>query len=109
LEVDGLCPGKVIVYQQGYREPKFMEAGTIPDELTKEEDRLLNEFNTISCGGDLLSTMASRATVGEGTLNIYNEQARRQLRRPIQSIEDVYEQVGAKILALLGVENGKSK
>lgn len=109
LEIDGLCPGKVIVYQQGYREPKFMEAGSIPDELTKEEDRLLNEFNTISCGGDLLSAMASRATVGEGTLTIYNEQAKRQLRRPIQSIEDVYEQVGEKILNILGVEHGKSK
>ncbi len=109
LEVDGLCPGKVIVYQQGYREPKFMEAGVIPDELTKEEDRLLAEFNTISCGGDLLTSLASRASVGEGTLNIYNELAKRQLRRPIQSIEDVYEQVGQKILAILGVEDGKSK
>ena len=109
LEIDGLCPGKVIVYQQGYREPKFMEAGSIPDELTKEEDRLLNEFNTISCGGDLLSAMASRATVGEGTLNIYSEQAKRQLRRPIQSIEDVYEQVGSKILDILGVEHGTTK
>ena len=103
------CPGKIIVYQQGYREPKFMEAGIIPDELTKEEDRLLAEFNTISCGGDLLSTMASRAMVGQGTLNIYNELAKRQLRRPIQSIEDVYEQVGEKILAILGVENGPAK
>lgn len=109
LEVDGLCPGKIIVYQQGYREPKFMEAGVIPDELTNEEDRLLAEFNTISCGGDLLSMLASRASVGEGTLSIYNEQARRQLRRPIQSIEDVYEQVGRKILAILGVKDGKSK
>lgn len=109
LEVDGLCPGKIIVYQQGYREPKFMEAGAIPDELTKEEDRLLAEFNTISCGGDLLSNLASRAMVGEGTLSIYNELAKRQLRRPIQSIEDVYEQVAAKILAILGVENANTK
>lgn len=109
LEVDGLCPGKVIVYQQGYREPKFMEAGAIPEELTKEEDRLLAEFNTISCGGDLLSTLASRVNVGEGTLTIYNEQAKRQLRRSIQSIEDVYAEVGRKILTILGVENGKSK
>jgi hypothetical protein len=53
--------------------------------------------------------MSNRATVGEGTLTIYSEQAKRQLRRSIQSIEDVYEQVGAKILAILGVENGKSK
>lgn len=109
LEIDGLCPGKIIVYQQGYREPKFMEAGIIPDELTKEEDRLLAEFNTISCGGDLITNLASRASVGEGTLNIYNELAKRQLRRPIQSIEDVYEQVGQKILDILGVENGRAK
>ena len=109
LEVDGLCPGKIIVYQQGYREPRFMEAGSIPEELTKEEDRLLNEFNSISCGGDLISLMANRATVGEGTLTIYSEQVKRQLRRSIQSIEDIYEQVGLKILAILGVEHGKSK
>ncbi len=105
LEIDGLCPGKIIVYKQGCQQPKFMEAGVIPDELTKEEDRLLNEFNTISCGGDLLSLMTNRVTLGEGTLNLLNEQMKRQLRRPIQSIEDVYEQVADKILTLLGVEN----
>ncbi len=107
LEIDGLCPGKIIVYKQGYQQPKFMEAGVIPDELTKEEDRLLNEFNTISCGGDLMSLLTARASVGEGTLTLINEQMKRQLRRPIQSIEDVYEQVADKILTLLGVENGK--
>lgn len=104
LEIDGLCPGKIIVYKQGYHEPKFMEAGVIPDELTKEEDRLLKEFNTISCGGDLLTEVSTRATVGEGTLTLLSEQVKRQLRRPIQSIEDVYEQVGQKILDLLGVK-----
>lgn len=107
LEVDGLCPGKIIVYKQGYREPKFMEAGVIPDELTKEEDRLLSEFNTISCGGDLLTQMSSRASVGEGTLNLLTAQMKRQLRRPIQSIEDVYRQVSEKILVILGVKNGR--
>lgn len=107
LETDGLCPGKIIVYKQGYQPPQFMEAGIIPDELTKEEDRLLNEFNTISCGGDLLTEMSSRASVGEGTLNLLMTQMKKQLRRPIQSIEDVYAQVSEKILAILGVAHGE--
>lgn len=109
LEVDGLCPGKIIVYKQGYREPQFMAAGSIPDELTKEEDRLLAEFNSISCGGDWFSQMSARASLGEGTLNLLAAQMQKQLRRPIQSIEDVYEQVGNKILAILGVEHGRNQ
>jgi hypothetical protein len=106
LEIDGLCPGKIIVYRQGYREPKFMDTGIIPEELTKEEERLLNEFNTITGGGDIISELSSRAAIGQGSLSILSEHAKKQLRRPIQSIEDVYNEVSKKILTILGVKNG---
>ncbi len=109
LEIDGLCPGKIIVYKQGYNEPKFMEVGTIPEELTKEEDRLLKEFYSITSGGDIISELSSRASVGEGSLSIISEQIKKQLRRPIQSVEDIYAQVAEKVLDILGVKNGRTK
>ncbi|MBO7377672.1 MAG: hypothetical protein J6U35_02225, partial [Clostridia bacterium] len=44
LAEDGLEPGKVVVYRQGYEPPKMISTETIPADLEKEEDRRLDEF-----------------------------------------------------------------
>lgn len=48
LAEDGLSPGKIIVYRQGCNPPSIMGTGSVPSDLTYEEDRLLNEFILIS-------------------------------------------------------------
>ena len=48
LAEEGLSPGKIIVYRQGTNPPSVMGTGNVPNDLTYEEDRLLNEFVLIS-------------------------------------------------------------
>ncbi len=48
LAEEGLSPGKIIVYRQGTNPPSVMGTGGVPNDLSYEEDRLLNEFILIS-------------------------------------------------------------
>jgi hypothetical protein len=48
LEEGGLSPGKILVYRQGSTPPFFMNPGLVPSEFSREEDRLLSEFVSIS-------------------------------------------------------------
>lgn len=48
LTEDGLSPGKVIVYRQGANPPQMMATGSVPLDFSYEEERLENEFITIS-------------------------------------------------------------
>ena len=49
LEEEGLAPGKIIVYRQGSEPPKLLQQSTsLLDVLSKEEDRLLSEFDNIT-------------------------------------------------------------
>lgn len=54
IEDEGLSPGKILVYRQGSTPPQFMQAGSVPSDLSSEEDRLLNEFQLISGVSDLM-------------------------------------------------------
>lgn len=49
LEEEGLAPGKIIVYRQGSVPPNLLQQSTaLLDAFSKEEDRLLSEFNNIT-------------------------------------------------------------
>lgn len=48
LTEEGLSPGKVIVYRQGSTPPQMMNPGSVPLDFTYEEERLENEFISIS-------------------------------------------------------------
>ena len=54
IEDEGLSPGKILVYRQGSTPPSFMQAGSVPSDLSNEEDRLLQEFQLISGVSDLM-------------------------------------------------------
>lgn len=103
LEIDGLCPGKIIVYKNGAREPKFMDVGEIPSALQEEESRLLAEFATITGGGDFVSDLAARANIGATALQLINDRNLVRMRRPIQSVKDIYAEVEQKIKAILKI------
>ncbi|MBR2860835.1 MAG: hypothetical protein IKB86_03265 [Clostridia bacterium] len=75
LAENGLAPGKVIVYRQGADKPEMMYPGTIPDEFTREESALLEEFNLISGTSDLMRQSVAPTNVTSGTaLNTIAEQ-----------------------------------
>ena len=48
LEEEGLSPGKILIYRQGSTPPKLLESGRVPIDFQYEEERILQEFTTIS-------------------------------------------------------------
>ncbi len=48
LEEEGLPPGKVVVYRQGSTPPIMLGPTQVPNEFSREEEKLLNEFMMIS-------------------------------------------------------------
>ncbi|MBQ4049589.1 MAG: hypothetical protein IJD07_02940 [Clostridia bacterium] len=64
LEEEGLSPGKILVYRMGSTPPKFLDGGNVPEEFNDEEEKLLNEFVTVSGVSEILSAsgISSRIT-----------------------------------------------
>lgn len=99
LESEGLCPGKVIVYRQGTRAPEFIDAGTMPAELEREEERLIQEFQSITGGADI--TRSAEATTMSGVaLQILVEQDTQRIRRKHQSVLRGVAAIASQILRL---------
>ncbi|MCL2846847.1 MAG: hypothetical protein FWE38_04105 [Firmicutes bacterium] len=83
LETDGLAPGKIIVYRNGTTPPKFMDVGTLPSELEREEERLLAEFELISGSGEI--TRSAGGHVSGVALGLLAEQDRIRMTRTVES------------------------
>lgn len=67
LEAEGLAPGKILVYRNGSMMPRFMDGFTIPPELNREEDRLVNELNTLAGVSELMRNSLLPTNVTSGT------------------------------------------
>jgi len=102
---DGLPPGKVIVYRHGSREPKFLEAGSLPRELEHEEERLLREFETISAGEESVRGAAVDTAAG---MEIVEQRDERKMSRVIEAVQQAISEVEAQIKKL-EVQYGKRK
>ena len=66
LSEEGLSPGKVLVYRQGFKAPEMMSENQLPPDFKDEEEKLLNEFVIISGVSDVASSKEN-ATVTSGT------------------------------------------
>ena len=62
LEMDGLSPGKVLVYRQGSKVPEVVENPSINIDFEAEEERLLNEFKTVSGVSDMMTDSYAQYT-----------------------------------------------
>lgn len=101
LEEEGLAPGKVITYRQGYNPPLLMSAGTVPQEFRDEEDRLLAEFKIISGVSDSAQiSSAGEATVSGYALSLLLEQDYMRLSVTTESIRGAIKEVARHILRL---------
>lgn len=67
LEINGIEPGKIIVYRNGSTPPKFLDPGTIPEDFEKEETKLLNELNNLSCISEISTNTSLPAGINSGT------------------------------------------
>ena len=54
LETEGLSPGKILVYRQGSNPPSLLDSGRVPSDFHYEEEKLLNEFVTITGVSDIM-------------------------------------------------------
>jgi len=85
LENDGLAPGKVLVYARGTTAPKFVDTGTLPAELEREEERLLRELEMI-CGVSNFGHIAESMNLSGVALQIMVEQDTQRMARTVGQI-----------------------
>ncbi len=95
LEMDGLSPGKVLVYRQGSKIPEIMQNPDINLNFDEEEERLLSEFKTISGVSDMMTDSYANYTNMSGVaLELLAEQDITRLATAIDSTK-----LAVKILA----------
>lgn len=101
LEEEGLSPGKILVYRQGSNPPVMMNPGSVPSDFNYEEDRLLNEFISVSGVSELMrsSSLPSASTSGRA-LSILLEQDDTRLSVTAERIRTAAKNLGKHILRL---------
>ena len=88
LEEEGLSPGKILVYRQGAVKPQLMDSGAVPSDFSDEEDRLLQEFVTVSGVSEFARNSTTPTTVTSGlALQLIAEQDDIRLACSIDSVK----------------------
>lgn len=86
---DGLKPGKVVVYRSGSASPRLMDTPSLPPELSREEDRLLNELITLTGVSELMRNSMLPNSVTSGTaINLLTEADDNRLSVPAENIRN---------------------
>lgn len=122
LEIEGLSPGKVLIYRQGSNVPKILDMVQSTTDFEAEEERLLEEFNLLSGVSDLMSKTYSQNSNMSGTaLQVLSEQDDSRLVSALDSVKDAMKKIAKNILRMykqfailprlikIAGENGKMK
>lgn len=101
LEEEGLSPGKVLIYRQGATPPQFLNPGNVPNDFTVEEERILDEFKTISGVSDFMSASRVPSSVTSGVaLSLIQEQDDTRISLTSDSLRSAVRTIGEMILRL---------
>lgn len=101
LEAEGLPPGKVVVYRQGSTPPRLLEAGHVPSDFSAEEDRLLNEFISVSGVSEIMRSSSIPSSLTSGVaLQLLIEQDDTRLSLTAENVRQAARQTAAHILRL---------
>ena len=101
LTDEGLRPGKVIVYRQGATPPREMAAQSVPLDFSYEEERLVNEFITVSGVSEISRNSTIPTNVTSGTaLQILVEQDETRLYSTAENVKKAVKEVGRQIIRL---------
>ena len=101
LEVEGLSPGKVLVYRQGSKIPEIMQNPKQTLNFEAEEERLLGEFKTVSGVSDMMSESYAQFLNMSGTaLQLLAEQDNSRMSTAIDSTKLAVKTVAKYILRL---------
>ncbi len=101
LEIDGLSPGKVLVYRQGSKSPEIMEEPKCNIDFDREEERLLGEFKTIAGVSDMMSDSYAQYTNLSGVaLQLLAEQDNSRMSTALDSSKLAIKTVAKFVLRL---------
>ena len=101
LENNGIEPGKIIIYRNGSTPPKFLDPGNIPEDFEKEEEKLLNEINNLSCISDLTANASVPSGINSGTaLSLLIEQDETRLSTVAEEIRNSIKKISYQVLRL---------
>ena len=101
LEDEGLAPGKILIYRNGAKEPKFLDPGNIPTELEKEEDRLISEINNLCCVSDITTSSSIPSNISSGSaLSLLINQDESRLSLTAENIRLALKQIGIYIIRI---------
>ncbi len=98
---EGLSPGKVIVYRQGARPPEIMNSNSVPADFTYEEERLYNEFVSISGTSEISrSYNLGDPTMSGVALELLIEQDETRLSVTADSVRNAVKDIAKHILRI---------
>ena len=100
LEDEGLAPGKILVYRQGSNPPKYLDTETLPTDFEKEEERLLEEFTTISGTSEMGDMTTISASMSGVALELLLDENQTRLSFTTDSIKNAIKTMGKQILRL---------
>ena len=101
LEMEGLSPGKVLVYRQGSKIPEIMQNPRLNIDFESEEERLLGELKTVSGVSDMMAEGTAQYTNMSGVaLELLAEQDKTRLITAIDSTKLAIKTVAKQILRL---------
>jgi hypothetical protein len=101
LEEEGLGPGKILIYRQGSNPPRLLDPGSVPNDFTNEENRLLTEFAEVSGISDIMRSSSVPSTVTSGSaIQMLIEQDNTRINITAQSLKNAVKDIAHKILAL---------
>ena len=100
LEEEGLAPGKILVYRQGSNAPQFLDGEQLPTDFEKEEDKLLDEFSTLS-GTSVIGNMDNLSSSLSGvTLELIIDENETRLVFTTDSIKEAIKSIAKHVLRL---------
>ena len=101
LEEEGLPPGKILVYRQGSAPPVMLNAGQVPAEFGREEEKLLNEFVMISGVSEVTTYSQVPSNVASGTaISLLLEQDDTRISLTADSLREAVKRIGRHIIRL---------
>ena len=101
LRENGIGPGEIVTYNQGYNKPSFLEPGQLPTVFENEEADLLNEFNRLSGVSQLAQQSVTPSNVMSGTaISSLAEQDDTRIGLEADNIKQCIASIGKKWLML---------
>ena len=100
LAEEGLSPGKIIVYRQGSTPPSLMGMGAIPSHLSREEERLLNEFILLSGVSEFSRSTDVAAGTSGVALQLLIDQEDARLNSVTENVREAVKEFAKQIIRL---------